>query len=332
MIKSIRAIPFKSALQRSPFQHSQLSAKMCARTTIDRGMSSNLSSNKCDVYLERARQCVPLLTNSLHKGQAGRIGVVGGSFEYTGAPYFAAISGLKVGADLLHVFCSREAAIPIKSYSPELMVHPVLDANNAIELINPWLERLDVVVIGPGLGRDANVFKTIEPLLGRCRELKKPLVLDADALFLISQNVSLIAYYPAAILTPNVVEFNRIFGDSDFAARLNAMGPSVTVIKKGFVDTVYGGENKVEDAVSIQGGNERRCGGQGDILSGCIAVFYAWALKAADSEPATVACVAASHFVKKLNSFTFESKGRSMTATDMIANIHQVFDEHFEHK
>lgn len=42
-------------------------------------------------YLNRARQCIPVLTNDLHKGQLGRIGIFGGSFEYTGAPYFAAI-------------------------------------------------------------------------------------------------------------------------------------------------------------------------------------------------------------------------------------------------
>lgn len=53
------------------------------------------------------RQLVPPLTSDKHKGQAGRIGVFGGSLEYTGAPYFAAISALKVGADLVHVFCSR---------------------------------------------------------------------------------------------------------------------------------------------------------------------------------------------------------------------------------
>lgn len=50
--------------------------------------STKMSS---DLYITRARQCVPLLVNELHKGQAGRVGVVGGSFEYTGAPYFAAI-------------------------------------------------------------------------------------------------------------------------------------------------------------------------------------------------------------------------------------------------
>ena len=65
---------------------------------------------------------VPPLLSSGHKGSMGRIGVIGGSKDYTGAPYYAAISALKVGADLSWVFCSELASTPIKCYSPELMV------------------------------------------------------------------------------------------------------------------------------------------------------------------------------------------------------------------
>lgn len=42
------------------------------------------------------KSCIPLLTSEKHKGQAGRIGIIGGSLEYTGAPYFSGISALKV--------------------------------------------------------------------------------------------------------------------------------------------------------------------------------------------------------------------------------------------
>ncbi|XP_031628750.1 ATP-dependent (S)-NAD(P)H-hydrate dehydratase [Contarinia nasturtii] len=298
---------------------------------------ANMSNS--NLYLTKARQCVPLLTNDMHKGQAGRIGVVGGSFEYTGAPYFAGISALKLGADIVHIFCSHDAAIPIKSYSPELMVHPVLDdPNHSIDLIKPWLDRLHVLVIGPGLGRDPKVFATIRQLFSVCRELKKPLVIDADGLFLLSQDLSLIVNYPGAILTPNVVEFTRIFGDDGSDSqikKIDALGPSVSILKKGFVDNIYSGVNKTSNVVNVEGGKARRCGGQGDILSGCTAVFYAWALRTMpgdSSEAAKVASVGASHFVKALNTITFEEKGRSMTASDMIDRIHTVFDEQFEHK
>lgn len=56
----------------------------------------------------------PPLDGSLHKGQSGRVAVVGGSIEYTGAPYFAAIASLKSGSDMAYIICAPEAAIPIK--------------------------------------------------------------------------------------------------------------------------------------------------------------------------------------------------------------------------
>ena len=67
---------------------------------------------------------------------------------YTGAPYFSAITALKTGADLVHVFCEREAGQVIKSYSPELIVHPVLDTEYVMEEIDQWLPRFHCVVIG----------------------------------------------------------------------------------------------------------------------------------------------------------------------------------------
>lgn len=290
-------------------------------------------STGTDDYLERAERAVPELNNTLYKGQNGRIGVVGGSFEYTGAPYFASITSLKVGADAVHVFCCKDAAIPIKSYSPELMVHPVLDDENAIELIQAWLERLHVLIIGPGLGRDPKILATVAKLLGVCRELKKPLVIDADGLFLVAQDITIIANYPGVIITPNKVEFERIFGKDgvDMDAKFKAIGENFTVLEKGYSDKVYNSD-KPHDYLQITGGGGRRCSGQGDILAGTTAIFYFWAMQAGDPEPAKVACYGASYLVKKLNPKTFKIKGRSMVASDMIENIHVVFEEYFEKK
>lgn len=60
----------------------------------------------------------PALQRHDTKGQNGRVAVVGGSFEFTGAPYYSAISALKVGGDLSHIFCSKFSSPAIKSYSP----------------------------------------------------------------------------------------------------------------------------------------------------------------------------------------------------------------------
>jgi ATP-dependent NAD(P)H-hydrate dehydratase len=98
---------------------------------------------------------VPTLTSSLHKGQSGKIGVIGGSRNFTGAPYFVAESAMRTGADLVSVFCHDSAAIPIKSYSPELMVYPSFKADSngtPYDPISHWtkdtLSRLTCVSIG----------------------------------------------------------------------------------------------------------------------------------------------------------------------------------------
>ncbi|KAK1563122.1 hypothetical protein Q3G72_022683 [Acer saccharum] len=74
----------------------------------------------------------PILDPNRHKGQAGKIAVIGGCCVYTGAPYFAAISALIIAADLSHLFCTKDAAPVIKGYSPELIVHPNLEESYSI--------------------------------------------------------------------------------------------------------------------------------------------------------------------------------------------------------
>ncbi|XP_055532119.1 ATP-dependent (S)-NAD(P)H-hydrate dehydratase [Wyeomyia smithii] len=298
---------------------------------------SMANSGSKSPILEQARNIVPPLDTNRHKGQAGRIGVVGGSLEYTGAPYFAAISALKVGADLVHVFCPKAAAEVIKSYSPELIVHPLLDSNDAIIQIEPWLERLHVLVIGPGLGRDRFVLHTATELIKICRQLQKPLIVDADGLHLITQDISLVKDYNGVILTPNAIEFSRLFGndrDRILIEIKEKVGRGLTVLEKGLNDRIYD-TLAMEKFECPQGGSGRRCGGQGDLLAGALATFYYWALESRQEmnpNPAVIACFAASFLTKNCNSYAFETKGRSMTCGDMIEQIHQVFEKFFERK
>ncbi|XP_017072168.2 ATP-dependent (S)-NAD(P)H-hydrate dehydratase [Drosophila eugracilis] len=277
------------------------------------------------------KSCVPKLTNSKYKGQYGRIGVIGGSLEYTGAPYFAAISAIRVGADLAHVFCHSNASSIIKSYSPDLIVHPVLDCADAAEKITPWLDRLHVVVIGPGLGREPSILKTASNVLKICMDAQKPVVIDADGLFLLNDNIELICGQRNVILTPNAMEFRRLFGEDVNAARqkMSLLGDGVVVLEKGANDKVHiPPSNEVHLLPS--GGSGRRCGGQGDLLSGSLATFFFWTLQSGQPNPALIAAGASSFFVKRLNSAAFQKFGRSLLASDMVNEIPIVFQTEFE--
>ncbi|KAM7111370.1 ATP-dependent (S)-NAD(P)H-hydrate dehydratase isoform 3-T3 [Molossus nigricans] len=237
------------------------------------------------------RNIVPPLTTKKHKGQDGRIGIVGGCQEYTGAPYFAAISALKVGADLSHVFCTREAAPVIKSYSPELIVHPVLDSPDAVSEVEKWLPRLHALVVGPGLGRD-------------------------DALL---ENVKLRDPLDSSDRRGAVLRLSQALGN-------------VTVVQKGEQDVISDGKQVLE--CNLQGSN-RRCGGQGDLLSGSLGVMVHWALHAGSEKtngfsPLLVAAFGACSLTRQCNHQAFQKHGRSTTTTDMIAEVGPAFSRLFE--
>ncbi|XP_037384588.1 ATP-dependent (S)-NAD(P)H-hydrate dehydratase isoform X2 [Talpa occidentalis] len=289
------------------------------------------------------RSIVPPLGARKYKGQDGRIGVVGGCREYTGAPYFAAISALKVGADLSHVFCTREAAPVIKAYSPELIVHPVLDSPGAVRAVEEWLPRLHALVVGPGLGRDEALLKNVQGILEASRALGIPVVVDADGLWLVAQRPALVQGYPKAVLTPNHVEFGRLCeavlgaradGSSRHAAvlRLSQALGNVTVVQKGEQDLISDGQQVL---TCDQEGSGRRCGGQGDLLSGSLGVLVHWALlagpeKTRGSSPLLVAALGACTLTRQCNRQAFQKHGRSSTTTDMVAEIGAAFHTLFE--
>jgi ATP-dependent NAD(P)H-hydrate dehydratase len=174
------------------------------------------------------RTIIPPLVSSSYKGQHGRIAVIGGSPDYTGAPYYAAQSALKFGADLSFVFCAAEATTPIKSYSPEIMVTPFYDNSKLLEVrhsqpslfdktvdscaakVIDAFPRIHTLVIGPGLGRSENVSPIVEKVIQSAIAHDIPMVIDADGLWVVTNNLELIRGYTNCVLTPNAPEFDRL--------------------------------------------------------------------------------------------------------------------------
>ncbi|XP_032811187.1 ATP-dependent (S)-NAD(P)H-hydrate dehydratase isoform X1 [Petromyzon marinus] len=300
--------------------------------------------------LEQVRGIIPPLSPSKHKGQAGRVGIVGGSREwvhstlarlhpYAGAPYFAAISALKVGADLSHVFCTKDTAVVIKSYSPELIVHPILDHENIGQEMDTWLPRLNSLVVGPGLGRDPEILENVKIIIEKAKSKGIPIVIDADGLWLVTQNPALIHGHRFIILTPNAIEFNRLqqttLGEgtavqgNKYAALTQlclALG-NVTIVQKGQEDLVSDGETVL---VCEHEGSFRRCGGQGDLLSGATGIMVYWALAANPTisngvNPTLLGAYGACTLTRQCNRQAFLKHGRSTTTEDMIAEIGPAF-------
>ncbi|CAI5516006.1 unnamed protein product [Closterium sp. Naga37s-1] len=221
---------------------------------------------------------------------------------------------------------------------------------------------MDCVVIGPGLGRDSLLQECVADIMSAARQARIPMVIDVDGLHLVSNQPHLISGYPLAILTPNVNEFSRLSQvvesqrDSTAAAAAVTSGRSdpgsslaqlaadlgnVTIVQKGAADGISDGNAVFECGLF---GSPRRCGGQGDVLSGSIAVFFVWARKwqqrlqeqqqqggvpfddemqqlvaeQLSDNPAVMAAFAGSLVVRRAAADAFAKHKRSMTTTNII--------------
>ncbi|KAF9185529.1 hypothetical protein BGZ50_003022 [Haplosporangium sp. Z 11] len=305
------------------------------------------------------RSLVPPLTEGLHKGQGGRIGILGGSSDYTGAPYFSGMGALRLGADLCHIICDEDAATAIKSFSPDLIVHPYIKVRAAnaaqdekssaiwaqtFDDISAILKRVHVLVVGPGLSRDKGMFRGARHAIEKAKELELPIVLDADALVLIQNEPELIHGYTKAVLTPNVVEFGRLCDAMNIDAKsqkseepsvqklAQALG-GVTVVEKGKVDVISDG-SKVH-IVSNEGGL-KRSGGQGDILSGMLGASLAWGQAyekdvwnhshpVATEDVVMTACFGACVINRECSRLAYDKHKRAVQSSDVLQVIGPFF-------
>jgi ATP-dependent NAD(P)H-hydrate dehydratase len=252
-----------------------------------------------------------------------------------------------------HVICEPGAGAVIKTYSPNLMVHPYmrqsknLGSNESVESVSTevvsMLSRLHVIVIGPGLGRDKLMQDTCAKVIEEARKQKIPFVLDADGLYLAQTRPELVDGYTECILTPNVVEFGRLAkakgvnvdeGDpSQVCSKLAKAFGGVTIIQKGAKDYISNGKHTL---VSEGEGGLKRSGGQGDTLTGSLATLLAYR-KAyhdkiwdheGDMEPAETLALAAyggSVITRECSRLAFKEKGRSLQAGDLTEHVHTAF-------
>ncbi|RLV96494.1 hypothetical protein JA1_000116 [Spathaspora sp. JA1] len=337
-----------------------------------------------------SRNLIQPLLPHFHKGQSGKVTVIGGNEDYTGAPFFACHSAALIGADLSHVICERQAAPVIKSYSPDLMIHPYLydldnpaiklpqseidqlrktplkevisDGNKLNSLIDDLvmpkvkglLSRTDIVVVGPGFGRDPLMLKSLVRIIDEIKQLDLPVILDADSLFLISIDPAIISGYKKAIITPNVVEFDRISKALGFESTIAEQDINViiqqtqsiskklgvTVIRKGREEVIAFSDNYVVNDFS---GSNKRVGGQGDTLTGTLATFVNWSYNyldkvwetegdIVDGDAQVLACYAACSVVRCAASKAFVKYGRAMQTSNVHEFLPEAFTELFESK
>ncbi len=209
-----------------------------------------------------------------HKGQNGKILVIGGSKDYSGAPAIAALSSLKSGVDLAIVASPAKVSNIIRSYSPDLIVK-----NLSKDFITPYdidkilefSKNIDSLVIGCGMGLEDETRVALNYLLERIR---KPMVIDADALKLL--DIDLIGKIGNNIvLTPHANEFKELFGikvpeelEDKIQTILKSSGScGATILMKGAVDIIASND---KFRLNFTGNPGMTVGGTGDCLAGLV--------------------------------------------------------------
>lgn len=249
-----------------------------------------------------------------HKGENGRVLVIGGSENYVGAPALAAMAALRSGIDICVIAAPEKAAWAINSYSPDLITKKIngdfFNWDNVNEIVK-LAETFDSVLIGNGLGAEPGTMDFVRETIER---ISVPVVIDADAIkALAGKKIS------NAIITPHSKEFEIWTGESlpnelsdkSRVVQMFAKNKSV-ILLKGPVDIIA---SEDETKFNKTGNPGMTIGGTGDILAGITAGFLAQTKDFFNS------AYYAAYLNGRIGDYLLKKKGIGFTASDMVELI-----------
>jgi hydroxyethylthiazole kinase-like uncharacterized protein yjeF len=265
--------------------------------------------------------------SNAHKGDFGRLLVVGGSEVFSGAPALVGLAALRTGADIAYVAAPEKTAIAISSISPNLITIK-LDGTHVkpsnLETLKEYVKAVDAIVLGPGLGLHPSTKEFVKEFVGTCEDSGKPLLLDADGLKAYGE-IGKPLRIPA-VFTPHSSEYFILTGnelpqklkDRTIEVQKTADKFDAVILLKGRTDLIC--DNK-RIKLNFTGNPGMTVGGTGDVLSG-----IAGAMLAQKIEPFEAA-VAAAFVNGAAGDFAAERMGYHMMATDLLDLIPQVLND-----
>lgn len=215
-----------------------------------------------------------------HKGTCGRIGILGGSPGMSGSIYLSSLGSMRSGAGLSYLIAPKSISTILQIKANEQIIKSI-DCENfyySKEIFNEILEKikdLDVLAIGPGIGKGDGLNKLIDEII---QNTKIKLVIDADGLNALSEDLSIIKTRNNIILTPHLGEFSRLTNisideinkDRENIAKEFAKEHKIVLVLKSNHTIVTDG-NKIY--INKIGNPGMATAGSGDVLTGIIASF-----------------------------------------------------------
>ncbi len=270
------------------------------------------------ITMDFVRKSLPRRDPWSHKGDFGRLLVVGGSRTYSGAPALAALAALRSGCDLVKIAAPERAANIAASFSTDLITEPVIGnyfSNRHTPFILELSKDFDDVVLGSGLGRKMETTSFVHSLLSR---LEKSCVIDADAIHAVAiRKKTLKSNF---ILTPHSKEFFALSGQEpsrnirERSEQVISLSEHLgcTILLKGHIDVISDGKSAT---LNKTGTPFMTKGGTGDTLAGMCGAFLAMGI-----DPFNAACSAA--YVNGLaGEAASRNLGPGMLASDLLDSI-----------
>jgi NAD(P)H-hydrate epimerase len=242
-----------------------------------------LQVHSLGIYLldrtEAARRLSPRRSDA-HKYRCGTAVLVSGSRRYTGAALLAAEAVLRSGCGMVYVAVPEGVRDLIESRLREAITIPVPEtqdgtiAPEAWPVIEPYVNKADVLVVGPGLDRHPETTRFVHDVLARNT---KPLVLDADGInALEGETGRLAALTVPTVITPHTGELSRLVAaelpntpyDKIEATRTFAKTLGVTLVHKGAPTLIASAAGDVW--VNYHGNSALASAGTGDVLTGLV--------------------------------------------------------------
>ena len=220
-----------------------------------------------------------------HKGDYGHLLIVAGCQSMPGAAVLATGAALRSGCGLVTLHSTPRALQAAVERCPSAMLSE--DPGEAFSRLPVSLDRYTAVAVGPGLGRLPETQEALLALLSEAKERRLPVVLDADALNILSELPDWEAFVPmGSALTPHPGELRRLFpGEGDEGrerrARELCSGAGCALVWKGFHSRVFTPAGAC--LVNATGNPGLAKGGSGDVLTGLLGGLLARGYAAADA-------------------------------------------------
>jgi len=255
-----------------------------------------------------------------HKGTYGHALLIAGGFGKMGAAILATQAALKSGVGLVHTHVPRWGAPIMQTACPEAMLS--IDRYEYYLSEMPKIDAYSAVGVGPGLGTEEQSQKAIKLLI---QQTQVPLLLDADALNILSMNKTWIPFLPKnTILTPHPKEFERLFGTwkNDFdrleKQRELSMKYGLYIVLKGANTSIAFPDGHIY--FNSTGNPGMATGGSGDVLTGLITGLLA------QGYTPGIACVLGVYIHGLAGDLAaIKTSMEALTATSIIGKIGKAF-------